>query len=426
MEVHQNVHTTNKSPNKHQDEHVYSEPQQFPTNSNRMAMKKWNTSAWSVLFIITIVLLCLMLLLLVVVIVIIMSAGTCSSNNLSSSTDLANKVSQSTFQLFQTNFTEVNKKIFKLTKESARNHVTIANTLSNMQDTSTFTAAVIDNILLLVQELLVIHNDSSSLPTSCKEIRKRQPSSPSGVYLLAKAVGSPSTYFAYCHMEELCNSEGGWTRVAYLDMSDATQNCPSGLRLYQSGGIRVCGRPSTSSGSCGSVQFPSNGISYSQICGRVTGYQFDRIDAVHTPSEWFRNDLNSYYVEGVSITRGVPRQHVWTLMAGYTETNANLNDCPCNNGSKVVVKSFIGENYFCESGNTASTPSHILYTSDPLRDGQGCDNLETSCCDATGIPWFHRDYKSNTTTDFIELRVCADYATSDEDSPLSHYEIYVK
>ena len=316
-------------------------------------------------------------------------------------------------------------KNFKLTKESARNHAAIVNTLSNMQHTTTFTAGVIDDILLLVQELLVIHNDSS-LPTSCKEIQKRQPSSPSGVYLLAKAIGPPTTYFAYCHMEELCGSEGGWTRVAYLDMSDATQSCPSGLRLYGSSGIRVCGRPSTSSGSCGSVQFPSNGISYSQICGKVTGYQFGRIDAVDTPSEWFHNDLNSYYVEGVSITRGVPRQHVWTLMAGYTETNANLDDCPCNNGSKVVVKSFIGKNYFCESGNIASDPSHILYTADPLWDGQGCDDLETSCCDVNGIPWFHRDYKSNTTTDFIELKVCAGYATSDEDSPLSHYEIYIK
>ena len=70
--------------------------------------------------------------------------------------------------------------------------------------------------------------------------------------------------------QELCGSRGGWTRLAYLNMSNATQSCPSGFRLYQSGGVRACGR-SGSSGSCVSVQFPSNGISYSQICGRVDG-----------------------------------------------------------------------------------------------------------------------------------------------------------
>ena len=42
----------------------------------------------------------------------------------------------------------------------------------------------------------------------------------------------------YCHIEpELCGSRGGWTRLAYLNMSDDTHNCPSGFRLYQSGGV---------------------------------------------------------------------------------------------------------------------------------------------------------------------------------------------
>ena len=31
------------------------------------------------------------------------------------------------------------------------------------------------------------------------------------------------------------------------------------------------------------------------------------------------NDINSYYVDGVSITRGSPCQRVWTLMAGLIE-----------------------------------------------------------------------------------------------------------
>ena len=31
------------------------------------------------------------------------------------------------------------------------------------------------------------------------------------------------------------------------------------------------------------------------------------------------NDINSYYVDGVSITRGSPCQRVWTLMHGWID-----------------------------------------------------------------------------------------------------------
>ena len=229
----------------------------------------------------------------------------------------------------------------------------------------------------------------------------------------------------YCDMEgqELCGSRGAWTRLAYLNMSDDTQNCPPGFHLYnETDEVRACGRNGTIA-SCVSVQFPSNGISYSQICGRVIGYQYFTTDAVWS----HHNNISSYYVDGVSITRGSPRQHVWTLMAGYTEPSAASWSCPCNNGSTVSVVPFIGDNYFCESGNAdASSTLPILYTSDPLWDGEGCGSLEAPCCTAPGLPWFHRDYGTNTTTDYIELRVCGNQGTSDEDSPVSFYEIYVK
>ena len=331
----------------------------------------------------------------------------------------ADGVSQNTLRLFQDNinFTELDKQILQTTRDSAQKLINIVNTLSNLQDTSTSTAGVVDDILLIAQELLVLHNDSTALPTSCKEIKERQPLSPSGVYLLATTSGA-AIYNAYCNMDELCGSGGGWTRLAYLDMSDATQNCPSGFKLYQSGGVRACGR---SSSGCVSVQFPSNDISYSQICGRVTGYQYYSTDSLHTYAS-----INSYYVDGVSITRGSPRQHVWTLIAGNSQSRSYSNSCPCNTGSSVSVQSFIGNNYFCESGNPSSSPSRILYTSDPLWDGQGCGSRESPCCNVPGIPWFHRDYGSTTTTDYIELRVCGDSSSYYEDSPVSYYEIYVK
>uniref|UniRef100_A0A1X7USA6 Fibrinogen C-terminal domain-containing protein n=1 Tax=Amphimedon queenslandica TaxID=400682 RepID=A0A1X7USA6_AMPQE len=275
----------------------------------------------------------------------------------------------------------------------------------------------------MTQRLLALHNFSVALPTSCKEIEQEQPS---GMYELASF---NETYEAYCHMEELCGSKGGWTRLAYLNMSDFSETCPSGLRLYQSEDVSACGRPLTSSAGCVSVQFPSNGISYSQICGRVTGYQYGTPDAVHSGFTPNHNNLNGDYVDGVSITQGSPRKHVWTLIVGFTDQTNSDNiyyNCPCSTGSTQHIQSFVGNHYTCESGNPTTSISAHLYTSDPLWDGQGCSSHEAACCDIPGIPWFHRDYGNATTTDYIELRVCGDEGTDNEDTPVSYYEIYVK
>ena len=148
------------------------------------------------------------------------------------------------------------------------------------------------------------------------------------------------------------------------------------------------------------------------------------------------NDINSYYVDGVGITHGSPRQHVWTLMAGFNEaSNYSLTrdaryNCPCSQGSpqSSTLQSFIGNDYFCESANPATdgTFQHILYASDPLWDGKGCGSLEGDCCTSRpSLPWFNK-ILNTTTTDYLELRVCVDSSTTDEDVPVSYYELYVK
>ena len=451
----------------------------FPvdTGSRRDSVKSTEEvskqSTWSTPLVVIAVLLCLIVLLLVVILglllvllfvkdatstsstattgVIASSCHECSddivnkvNSNVTQSLpdfdDWANDVAQNTVKLFQSspNFTEFNEQILQTTTDSAQKLINIVNTLSNLQDTSTSIAGVVDDILLIAQDLLALHNDSTALPASCKEIKVAKPLSPSGVYLLAS---SSSAYSTYCNMEELCGSGGGWTRLAYLDMTDSTENCPSGFKLYQSGGVRACGRATSSGGSCTSVQFPSNGISYSQVCGRVVGYQYASTDAVYPgyftgepygsvikPSH---NDINSYYVDGVSITHGSPRQHVWTLIAGVSD---DLNtdgryDCPCSKGSlqNSTLQSFIGNDYFCESGNptTGGSWQYVFYTSDPLWDGKGCGSIEGNCCNATGLPWFNK-VVNTTTTDYLELRVCADEGTGNEDVPVSFYELYVK
>uniref|UniRef100_A0A1X7VN20 Fibrinogen C-terminal domain-containing protein n=1 Tax=Amphimedon queenslandica TaxID=400682 RepID=A0A1X7VN20_AMPQE len=305
-------------------------------------------------------------------------------------------------ETFHENNTLLLNRVIETVSSSAMKLNNIIDTLSNIQNTSTSTAGVVDDILLIAQELLVLHNVSTALPTSNE------------------------TNCTLCNVDELCGSGGGWTRLAYLNMSNATQNCPSGFRLYQSGGVRACGRATSSVGSCTSVQFPSNGISYSQVCGRATGYQYGSPDAVYNDGS-NHNNLNGDYVDGVSITRGSPRHHVWTLMAASFERNSNLYELgPCATGSLQQVQSFVGDHYFCESGFAGVHRQQQLYASDPLWDGQSCGSSESPCCNVPGIPWFHRDYGNTTTTDYIELRVCGDEGTDNEDVPVSYYEIYVK
>ena len=304
----------------------------------------------------------------------------------------------------------------------------IVTTLSHLKNTTTTNAGAINDVLLLVEDLLVLHNDSSlsPFPTSCQDIKIKHPNIPSGIYLIVTSDGE--TQHVYCHMEELCSSGGGWTRIAYLDMSDSTEECPPGFRLYQSGSVRACGRQSSNSAGCQSVKFPSYG-KYSQVCGRVVGYQHGTPNAVYSG----HNDINSHYVDGISLTHGSSRQHIWTFMAGLIEASIYIDgrfNCPCSQGSlqNSTIPSFIGNDYFCESGNPSTSGTFSLstfYTADPLWDGKGCGSLEQTCCQAPGLPWFHKILKS-TTTDYLEMRVCADQDTNDEDVPVNFYEIYIK
>ena len=316
---------------------------------------------------------------------------------------------------------------------------TIANTqaikqiveqVNNQANTLKKTTSTVNKVLQLVEELTELHREL--LPTSCQEIKQRKPNSPSGMYQIATQ-NNNTTQYVYCHMEELCGSNEGWTRLAYLNMSDPSVECPCGFRLYESGGVRACGRPVSLVGSCVSVKYPSNDISYSEVCGRVVGYAYHSPDAVDkTIGPTQHNDINSFYVDGVSITHGTPRKHIWTLMAGLSEKNNWGNGkftCPCQQGSQqsAYLQSFIGNDYFCEAGlPTDYIGAKVFYTSDPLWDGKQCGSLEQNCCNIPSLPWFHKVLSSNTNTDDIELRICCDQNTDDEDVPLNFYEIFVK
>ena len=63
--------------------------------------------------------------------------------------------------------------------------------------------------------------------TTCKCILDNYPSAPSGYYNITT---NGSTVLVYCDMEGTnCGGEGGWTRVAYVNMTQPGATCPQGL-----------------------------------------------------------------------------------------------------------------------------------------------------------------------------------------------------
>ena len=368
--------------------------------------------------VVTIVLLALILMLLVCVLVVLLLKDSCTSNASSNSAGLTNSGNtaiNSNLSLIQDTMNSIIQQIMvhaNNTNRSTDELLQLLNT-SLIKDISIPTAAVND-VLLIVNELLEIQNGSSTQTASCKDIKAAHPNSPSGYYYV-------NSRNIYCNMGELCGQDGGWTRIAYLDVSD---NCPPGLQeWFTSSGnrIRVCRREGNSAG-CKSNIFQTNGISYSQICGKVVGYQKGTPDAVHTNND----DINSAYIDGVSITRGSHRQHVWSYIAGYQSNSNSSNTCPCNTGATNTVPSFVGKHYYCESGRNSNPNRNLIYTADPLWDGNNCPSNEAPCCTGTGLPWFFRDYGNATITDYIELRVCGSSGYGNEDTPVQLYEIYVK
>ena len=99
-----------------------------------------------------------------------------------------------------------------------------------------------------------------------------------------------------------------------------------------------------------------------------------------------------------------------------------IANCPCagNNGSQPP--SFVQDHYYCESGNIDDREDQ-WYDKDTLWDGEGCPTNNT-CCDPPNLPWFHRIVNPPSIAD-IELRLCQDESTSNEDVSVEVFELYV-
>ena len=247
------------------------------------------------------------------------------------------------------------------------------------------------------------------------------PSSPSGYYWVRASNGSPVR--VYCDITRSCGGvTGGWMRVAELDMTISSQECPSSLRERTDFNRRLC----EIIGMCATVNFDLQSLQYSRVCGKIQAYQVGSTDAfqvgVASPT------IEQHYVDGISLTHGHPRQHIWTFAAALNEVGTHpLGNCPCTNtnqaGSAGQPPAFVGSDYFCDTASTDET-TFRFYGDDPLWDGAGCGPLNT-CCSFNSPPWFFKQLLQPTTND-IEMRVCRDELVNNENIPIEIIEIYVQ
>ena len=214
------------------------------------------------------------------------------------------------------------------------------------------------------------------------------------------------------NMTTLCNiTSDKWRRIAYFDTT-LGHPCPSGLRTFTNTTTnqRACGTTTKALVRI-SMKFPTGG-NYTNVCGRVRGYSYDELGAFYHYRFNGQRTIDSNYVDGISITKGTPRQHLWTYAAGLSETfNSDVFACPCarSDYNPSLIPDFVGNNYYCESGFVGVDAPRVAWE-DPLWDGEGCHASGNTCCDRYG--WFHRQVPPSS--DDVEVRWCKYWGTYSE------------
>ena len=262
--------------------------------------------------------------------------------------------------------------------------------------------------------------------SSCEEIYSNNPEArdKSGYYRIN------DSQWTYCNMSEITFNDsfistcagigGGWRRIANINIT-AGDDCPGGWRKGTQSGVNFCRVASDNRYTCSSAIFSTNGSSYQRVCGRARGYQKGSTTGFY--GVHFSRTIDQDYVAGLSITYSSnPRQHIWTYASGWDETSSNVHICPCTGSVGFAAPSFVGNNYYCESGSQYYPSSNTYYFNDQLWDGAGCID---SCCDDATQPWFNHQLEQ-TTQDDIEARICVYGPFTTRSVLIDQLELYIQ
>ena len=171
---------------------------------------------------------------------------------------------------------------------------------------------------------------------------------------------------------------------------------------------------------CTSITFTSGKQSYRAVCGVAEAYAYGSPDAfgyTHSSSE----TIDQAYVDGLSITHGSPRQHLFTYAATLT-----MGGCPCKGGRNPP--SFVGNDFYCGDDVLAPGESwkHKWYPDTVLwHEATDCSDVDVACRN-DARPWFRVGTVGGPTSDDVEVRSCQDQAYNDEAIGISRLEIYIR
>ena len=124
-------------------------------------------------------------------------------------------------------------------------------------------------------------------------------------------------------------------------MTELHTTCPSGWKMtgYSK---RTCGRNHTGIRTCSSATFPVTGGEYSRVCGRIRAYQWGAINAFLNYDAGWLTTIEHDYAGCVSVTHGTPQNHIWTFVAGLSESDPTSNGvCPCDATRTIRIPPFV-------------------------------------------------------------------------------------
>ena len=264
-------------------------------------------------------------------------------------------------------------------------------------------------------------NPNVSVHSSCDEIYRMNPSSPSGNYYIRF---NNSVVEVYCEMGvRHGNSSGGWMRVAYINTSNPSPYaaCPPSTAQYSVGDKTLCGP--VQGVSCSSVVIPTYDVPYSNVWGRARGHAFGFPCAF----SYNTRPLRDGYFSGLSITQGPlhdSSSHVWTYAIGFSEVQDTRCNCPCTRVRGNPPPDYVGDDFYCDTPTFGAGQNWD--TQNVLWDGNDCyrgDNID--CCANTHQPWFLKAL-SNTTTNDIAVRWCSPHSLDYSNFGTDLLELYVR
>ena len=313
---------------------------------------------------------------------------------------LASKVSLLREELYQYQ-DALNKTILNTINATNSQLDQVRKKLNNIINATINTENQINNFTMkIIADIMVLHSFDY-----CYELTSLSLLFPSGVYRVRSYNSSINHKYCSTTTAFSCSGvSGNWRRIAYLDTEFMW--CPEYFEVIDpDSNPPLCRRIDVNRG-CSSVIYPSNGMSYSQVCGTV------RVHPEGTPDGFDTFQDRSIYVDGVYLTYGNSsnRNHIWTYTAAVTvdSDTRGCDQCNCMKPSYMPGTNFTCTSAHCNDHNNCF--SNTLWGN----EAQQCFGNET----------FYRQL-SESTTDNIEMTVCRDQSRVDEDILISFVELFV-